>query len=73
MSELKKCPFCGNIDVFVAQDWEIEGNNPEDGSGYYAVICDYRKGGCGASGGYRETIDEAQIAWNNRESEGGEG
>lgn len=67
MSELKKCPFCGSRNVFVEEDWEIEGRDKEDGTGYFAVVCNCLSGGCGASGGYRETVREAISAWNNRE------
>jgi|GEM_PF-6762918 len=40
-----------------------------DWAGFYSVVCNYLNGGCGACGGYRETKDEAIIAWNKRESE----
>ena len=69
MSELKKCPFCGNTNICVMMDWEIEGRDESDGAGFYSVVCNYLNGGCGACGGYRETKDEAIIAWNKRESE----
>ena len=69
MGELKKCPFCGNTNIFVGMDWELKGRDESDGTGFYAVVCNYLNGGCGACGGYRKTKDEAIIAWNKRESE----
>jgi len=69
MNKLKKCPFCGKTNIYIAPDWELEGKDPDDGTGYFAAVCNYQNGGCGASGGYRETKEEAIAAWNNRESE----
>ena len=55
-SVIKPCPFCGNEQsVYMLK----EGKN-------YAVICDYNWGGCGACGGYRETLKDAAEAWNKR-------
>lgn len=48
------------------QDWEIEERSPEEGTGYYAAVCCFQNGGCGASSGYRETKEEACAAWNER-------
>lgn len=36
---------------------------------YYAVVCDYSKGGCGCTGGFRITSEEAAEAWNRRVGE----
>ena len=69
MSKLKKCPFCGNKNIFVGRDWEIAGLDEGDGTGYFAAVCDYLNGGCGAAGGYRKTKEEAIATWNKRESE----
>ena len=55
MEELKPCPFCKKE---VARIWEDEGD--------FTVVCDWGKGGCGASGGYRGTEEEAVKAWNRR-------
>jgi Lar family restriction alleviation protein len=65
---LKPCPFCGKAEIIVLDANEIIeveteqwGNNP-----YHAAVCDFNKGGCGATGGYRETVTEASETWNRR-------
>lgn len=60
---IRVCPFCGH--------WAVLGNNESDEDynayfPYFQVVCDFNKGGCGASGGFRKTIDEAIDAWNER-------
>lgn len=50
--ELKPCPFCGGTDFTI----ETRGRS-------VAVICDFRQEGCGASGGYRDTEEEAVKTW----------
>jgi len=63
MMDLKECPFCGKTKpVRVATDGDI------DSHGYFAVICDYLKGGCGSASGYHKTADKAVEAWNHRAS-----
>lgn len=60
---LKPCPFCGKTEtVAVYSAEEIDNSDSE----YYAVCCDYHKGGCGAVGGYRETQEQAVKIWNQR-------
>lgn len=48
------CPFCGKSVALVGSLFEISGG--EDSSSYsydhYSVVCNYNKGGCGASIGY---------------------
>lgn len=61
MTKLKPCPFCGSTSVDVKDDYHPVPN-------YYAV-CDYNKGGCGASSGYCRTEEEAIEAWNRRVNE----
>lgn len=52
MSELKPCPFCGDLDPYVSGD---------DWNGWY-VVCS----GCGADGSTESTKAEAIDAWNTR-------
>ena len=70
MSEkLKRCPFCGKEVAVVSSCVEVEGcGNFEScgGAGYSCVVCDAQNGGCGASGGYHDTREEAIDAWNRR-------
>lgn len=67
--DLKRCPFCGRNkarfadckDVQCCGQWET---CREDGP--VSVVCDFLAGGCGGSGGFRETYEEAAEAWNKR-------
>lgn len=58
---LKPCPLCGK---FTAELTQKDGS--EYGSEYYAVVCNFQKGGCGCTGGFRKTPEEAEDAWNMR-------
>ena len=76
MLKLKPCPFCGGTQLFVGTIAEIEMQD-EDHPDYlhsskiYAVVCDYIKGGCGAStGGGAISKEEAIEAWNRRAEDG---
>lgn len=67
--ELKQCPFCGKLVAEISNCKELEEckNFEECDSGeYYCVVCDFNNGGCGASGGFRETEEQAIYVWNNR-------
>jgi Lar family restriction alleviation protein len=70
MSEkLKPCPFCGKeVAVFTTCKEEEDCAKFEvcEDVGYLCIVCDFNKGGCGASGGYHETREEAIDAWNRR-------
>ena len=66
---LKPCRFCGGKKLVLTtskgvQDCVNFGECNE--CGYYTVVCDFNKGGCGASSGYRATKKEAIEAWNRR-------
>lgn len=54
---LKRCPHC--------RAWNSMTLIPIKNSGY-KVMCDYSKGGCGASGGMGKTKEEAIRMWNLR-------
>ena len=67
MNELKPCPFCGNEKLVILEestDSEIYENIIN-----YAVCCDFHRGGCGATSGYRISEEEAIEAWNKRVGE----
>ena len=66
--KLKKCPICGKIDtLFVGTSKEIEEKKEDEySSGYFAVCCNFQHGGCGTTGGYRATEEEATTLWNTR-------
>lgn len=64
VAELKPCPFCGSISyLFIGTANDISGNDDEES---IAVCCDFSKGGCGSSGGYRLSREKAIEAWNRR-------
>lgn len=68
-TEIKHCPFCGKnaASISTAKGME-ECENFERciDCAYVTVVCDFNKGGCGASSGYRCTEEEAILAWNER-------
>lgn len=70
MTELKPCPFCKSstapkisscIDMEECANYEAC-----ESDGVFCVCCDWNNGGCGASGGFRFTEEEAIEAWNTR-------
>jgi Lar family restriction alleviation protein len=79
-NELKPCPFCGESNtLFVADQNELEQTDDPVKNPYFTVVCSVNeletetpnwKAGCGASGGYRPTKEEAISAWNSRTKEG---
>lgn len=67
--KLKPCPFCGGANLSISDCVELgecENFIRCRSNTFVAVVCDYNKGGCGASGGYYETETEAIAAWNRR-------
>jgi Lar family restriction alleviation protein len=74
--ELLPCPFCGQTHtitvVRASEHWadEYEGTGGYDHSESYAVMCDASQpdgpGGCGASGGFKDSEVSAIDAWNRR-------
>lgn len=73
--EFAPCPFCGKTDTLIViscMDLQECKNYREcaDESAYVAVVCSANLGGCGASGGFAETREEAIEAWNCRVDNG---
>ena len=81
MSEIKlrPCPMCGkdvaeitnahnleNCANFESEDCPCEHYEDTGECAYYSVVCDFTKGGCGCTGGFRITLEEAVKAWNRR-------
>lgn len=62
--KLQRCPFCGGGKLKVMTAQELYGD-PER-SDYTAVVCDYQQGGCGASTGFHQYIEDAIVAWEKR-------
>jgi len=67
MSELRECPICKKTVAKICTHAEME--QREEDKDWYCVACNFQEGGCGASGGYRETPEEAAEAWNVRVGE----
>ena len=71
MEELKACPHCGKKDTVdfttcvETEDCAHFEECPEE-EPYYCVVCNIHKGGCGASGGFAPTRQEAVEKWNRR-------
>lgn len=66
MTELLPCQFCGSCE---APRVEEVTNVQHIACGNYRVVCDFTRGGCGASSGSRRSKAEAIDAWNTRASE----
>lgn len=72
MSEvrLKPCPFCGSVEslkIASAMDMEECENFEQCGQcSYLTIVCDFNKGGCGATSGFRISEEKAIEAWNRR-------
>ena len=78
---LKPCPFCGRDDTL---DYSTAKGNEEckhfedeacpmfeesDGCPYQMIVCACGKGGCGASSGWKQTLEETIKAWTRRGGE----
>lgn len=62
-NKLRPCPFCGNVTPRVKY-YKADGERLFIGR--YAVLCDYRTGGCGAESGWYHSPEEAAAMWNQR-------
>lgn len=79
MGELLVCPHCGKQTAVLScakeleecKYFEDEDKCPsfewfEPPCKMVRVVCDFQKGGCGATGGYATSIEEAVKKWNMR-------
>lgn len=77
MSELKPCPFCGKENTAMLEtaksceeclhfeDEKCPAYEDND-CPFKAIVCCCYKGGCGASSGWRTSVDEVIKLWNMR-------
>jgi hypothetical protein len=71
MSEHKNCPHCGKVEALeIASDHEmlLEMGIEPDSENAFAINCNINRDGCGATGGFRKTIEEAWEAWDRRDN-----
>lgn len=66
---LEPCPFCKRRDAVFVGDISTIKNELHISKipvqfKQFAVCCNINKGGCGATSGYRQTIDDAISTWN---------
>jgi len=61
---LSNCPFCGRENPKLAEE-QLRSSHSRM-IHQYQVICSMHDGGCGASGGWRETAIEATGIWQQR-------
>lgn len=69
--KLSPCPFCGGTNLACGTDYEVDFDEDlcdeyDFDDENYAVRCDARAGGCGATSGYYSTKIEAITNWNRR-------
>jgi hypothetical protein len=65
---LQNCPFCGESEAnyVIGLHKDDERGERTKSPVTYAVVCDYRAGGCGASSGFYEDSTMAVKRWNMR-------
>lgn len=59
------CPFCAKAVASLETAEELHGGRND----LWAVVCGFHEGGCGATGGFRESQLEAVELWNHRLNE----
>ncbi len=66
MNKIKSCPFCGHntapVIVWASEDAPLGSNDTDQ----VYVVCNIHEGGCGATGGYKDTEKQAIQNWNRR-------
>lgn len=60
---ISSCPFCGCENIFVGSSADIIFDNDYE---HFACVCDASEGGCGATGGFAQSKEEAVSKWNKR-------
>jgi hypothetical protein len=66
---LEPCPFCGKVEALVHWNDSFDGMELQellDIGCRIAICCSMHYGGCGATSGYRDTVEEVGTLWNTR-------
>lgn len=63
-TKLLPCPFCGLSVASLETAQELKGDDYSDDQ--WAVVCGVFEKGCGTTGPYRDSTDEARNSWNRR-------
>lgn len=66
---LDVCPFCGKKVAKLYMDSDLDFG---DSARQVLACCNFRNGGCGATGGYANTVEQAVLNWNQRVYDKGE-
>lgn len=72
---LQPCPFCGHAEGLrmASSNEDLDPDDEHRHPEFWGVVCDASTdrdlGGCGASAGYRPTMEEAAALWNSRASQ----
>ena len=67
MEKIKECPFCGSNEApRLVYDYQ---NGIEYSDGQMCICCSIINTGCGGSGSYAETEEEAIKSWNMRKQD----
>lgn len=66
MDKLMPCPFCGKEVAKVVDQYELNDYHDDSYQKMYTVVCDYDKGGCGATCGFVARDYQAVSQWNTR-------
>ena len=64
--KLRECPFCGKRVACRGNSEECLDLCHQGLTVMHTVVCDFRRGGCGATCGFHETEAEAVYHWNIR-------
>lgn len=70
-THVKACPFCKDEKaprVLTAEELSPRGD-PEENSNNFVVCCDVHENGCGGTGGFAQTSEQAIKQWNRRGDE----
>ena len=68
--DLEACENFEGEDCPSLETKQVHLGDDAKGCPYVIIVCDFNKGGCGASSGFRKSVQEAIEAWNRRADNG---